>query len=450
MNMAMARPGRTGTAAALDGPTSLPRLLEDLEPGGGPIPLQRHRRRYPAPPKPRRHGREELIRPVELAGLRGRGGGEFPTGAKLRAVAGGRGRPVVVINGTESEPASAKDALLVARHPHLVLDGALLAAAAVGAPDVVVAVKERLAPFVRAAIAERLHETGVHLQLVVPPERFVSGEGTALVHLLNGGPAAPTFKRRPPAVAGVEGRPTLINNAETVAHMAQILRFGPAWFRRLGTDDRPGTLLLTLSGGVNRPGVYEAVFGDALGSLLGRAGADPGVTAVLIGGYFGSWIHPSALAGVRLTPTSLRTTGAEVGCGAIVVLPEGTCGLAESARVLQWMAGQSAGQCGPCVNGLASIAQAAHELCRNGDEATVGHLERWAAQIERRGACRLPDGAIRFVRSALRVFADHIIVHRAGRCAGIAGVLPIPAQPAPVAAVRRPRALPVLAAEGSW
>jgi NADH:ubiquinone oxidoreductase subunit F (NADH-binding) len=413
--------------AQQDGPVALPRLLEDLGRGGGPVPLGRHRERYPAPPPPGRR-REDLISPVEAAGLRGRGGAEFPTGAKLRAVGRGWRRPVVVVNGTESEPVSLKDPLLLARHPHLVLDGALLAAAAVGAPDVVVAVKSGLVPAVQAAMTERLDETDVRLRLVVPPERFVAGEETALVHLLNGGPAAPTFKRRRPSEVGVEGRPTLVDNAETMAHMAQIQRFGPAWFRRLGTEEQPGTLLLTVTGGVAQPGVYEAAFGEGLAEVLGRAGVLPGMAAVLVGGYFGSWVHPSAVAQARLTRASLRGVGAAIGCGAIVVLPDGACGLAESARVLAWMAGQSAGQCGPCVNGLPAIARAASELCRTGDGAVVHLLDRWAGQVEGRGACRLPDGSVRFVRSALRVFADHLSVHQAGRCRGDTGFLPIPNQ----------------------
>lgn len=425
------------------GPATLPRLLEDVfqegTSDGGPVPLRRHRRRYPAPPRPGRR-REELIRSVELAGLRGRGGAEFPTGTKLRAVARGWRRPVVVVNGTESEPASRKDALLVTRHPHLVLDGALLAAAAVGAPDVVVAVKAGRVPAMQAAIAERLGETEVRVRLVVPPERFVAGEESALVHLVNGGPAVPTFKRRRPTEAGVEGRPTLVDNAETMAHLAQILRFGPAWFRRLGTEEQPGTLLLTVAGAVRRPGVYEAAFGEALHDVLARAGVTPAPAAVLVGGYFGSFIHPSAVAHARLTRSSLREVGAAIGCGALIVLPEGACGLAETARVLEWMAGQSAGQCGPCVNGLPAIARAAAELCRTGDPALLGRLERWAGQVEGRGACRLPDGSTRLVRSALRVFAEHVPLHRAGRCRPGAGVLPIPDDRAPALAAAGGRA----------
>ncbi|MBO0885766.1 MAG: hypothetical protein J2O38_00105 [Acidimicrobiales bacterium] len=430
-----------GTGPPGTGPATLPRLLEDLwreGAPGGPVSLRRHRRRYPAPPRPGRR-REELIRSVERAGLRGRGGGEFPTGTKLRAVARQWRRPVVVVNGSESEPVSRKDALLLTRHPHLVLDGALLAAAAVGAPDVVVAVKEGLVRAVQAAIAERRDETELRLRLVVVPERFVAGEERALVHLLNGGPAVPTFKRRRPTEAGVEGRPTLVDNAETMAHLAQILRFGPAWFRRLGTDEQPGTLLLTVAGGVRSPGVYEAAFGEPLRDVLTRAGAEPSPAAVLVGGYFGSFIHSSAVAQARLTRPSLREAGAAIGCGALVVLPEGACGLAETARVLEWMAGQSAGQCGPCANGLPAIARAAAELSRSGDPALLGLLERWAGQVEGRGACRLPDGSTRFVRSALRVFAEHLPLHRAGRCHAGGGILPIPNERAP--AGRHPSAL---------
>ena len=123
------------------------------------------------------------------------------------------------------------------------------------------------------------------------PDRFVAGEETALVQFLNGGPARPTFTPPRPFERGVGGAPTLVQNAETLAHVAQIARFGPAWFRRIGTAAEPGSILVTLSGAVARPGVYEVALGSPLRDLLAQAGgAREEIQAYLIGGYFGTWV----------------------------------------------------------------------------------------------------------------------------------------------------------------
>jgi NADH:ubiquinone oxidoreductase subunit F (NADH-binding) len=420
---------RAGVAPA--GPAGLPRLLDGIGEHAGTVPLARHRAVYPAPPPPGRP-LDGLVATVERSGLRGRGGASFPTGTKLRAVREGRRTPVVLVNGSEGEPASAKDKLLLARAPHLVLDGALLAAAAVGADEVVVCVDgtaRAALGAVERALLERRAEPAARLRLAALPPRYVAGEETALVHWLDDGLATPTGSR--PFQRGIGGRPTLVDNVETLAHLAQVLRFGPEWFRQLGTAEQPGSALLTLSGAAGAPGVYEVGVGAALGDLVAGAGGAPdGVAAVLVGGYFGSWLEPGAAMGARLDNQSLRPLGAALGCGALVVLPDGACGIAETVRVLAWLAGESAGQCGPCVFGLAAVARVAAEL-RDGraGPGTVEQLRRWAGQIEGRGACRLPDGAVRLLRSALEVFADDVRWHlQRGPCAGVErpSVLPAP------------------------
>ncbi len=281
---------------------------------------------------------------------------------------------------------------------------------------------------VERALLERRAEPAATVRLAALPSRYVAGEETALVHWLEGGPATPTGSR--PFQRGVGGRPTLVDNVETLAHLAQVLRFGSEWFRQLGTAEQPGSALVTLSGAVGAPGVYEAAVGAALSELVGVAGAPDGVAAVLVGGYFGSWLGAATAARARLDNQSLRPLGAAMGCGAVVVLPDGACGVAETARVLGWLAGEPAGQCGPCVFGLAAVARAAAEL-RDGRARpdTVERLRRWAGQVEGRGACRLPDGAVRLLRSALDVFADDVQWHlHRGPCAGAGrpSVLPAP------------------------
>ena len=185
-----------------------------------------------------------------------------------------------------------------------------------------------------------------------------------------------------------------------------------------------------MTGGVDRPGVMEVPFGIPLADVLAGASALPGA-GVLVGGYFGTWLPPESAAGALLTRKSLGVLGAGLGCGAVVVLPRGICPLPEVARVSHWLAGQSAGQCGPCANGLPAIAGALDELVDGSDADRAGRdVERWTEMVRGRGACKLPDGAINFVRSAVAVFADHIEVHRhRGPCPRehVRPVLPTPA-----------------------
>ena len=401
---------------------ALPRLLP-----AEPLPsLREHEAYYGAAPQASR----TLIAEVERSGLRGRGGAAFPTAVKLAAVARGR-RPVVVVNATEGEPASNKDKVLLSHAPHLVLDGALLAAEAVGATEVHVCIERRAGGpnhSLSRAIAERA-QTKVAIGLHDAPDRYVGGEESALVNWLNGGDAKPTFTPPRPFERGVGGRPTLVQNAETLAQLALIARYGATWFRGLGTDDDPGTTLLTLSGSVPRPGVCEVPFGYPLTDVLRLGGTSPSeVSAVLVGGYFGTWLSPAAAARVTYDRSSLNSVGASPGCGVVATVASGACGLVELARVTRWLAQQNAGQCGPCVNGLPAIADAVDALYA-GDRA--GHaqarLARWLDMVQGRGACRHPDGVARFVRSGLNVFASDIERHRRhGPCPSPQPVFPVP------------------------
>jgi NADH:ubiquinone oxidoreductase subunit F (NADH-binding) len=401
----------------------------------GAVTLSEHRATFPRPPRPRRSANESLIAVVERAGLRGRGGASFPTSVKLRAVASGRRRPLVVANGSEGEPASQKDVALMTLAPHLVLDGAALAASAVGAGEMIVAVDVR-ASRARSALEHALRErasmepSGLRARIAEVPPGYVSGEERALVHLLNRGPAIPTSGPRP-FVRGIDGRPTLIQNVETLAHLATIHAFGPPWFREIGVDDLPGSLMLTVSGAVARPGVYEVEAGSPLREAIDRAGgAQAGIGAALVGGYAGSWLAPDVVERVSLDIDALRAAGATIGAGVVVVVPAGACGWTETARVLRWLAGQTADQCGPCVHGLAAIAGAAEQIVGGrGESSVVDRLVRWASEVEGRGACGLPDGAVRILRSALTVFETDVRAHaHGGGCwaSRDAGWLPTP------------------------
>lgn len=418
-------------------PSGATRLLETIRADGRPLALADHLRRWgPAPAVRGRRGRLALIDAVSESGLTGRGGGGFPVARKLEAVAARRGRPVVVANGAEGEPPSGKDKVLLGYVPHLVLDGAVLAAAAVGAQEVVVATTPSCRDAVVHAIAERRRagiDAGAALRAIAAPETFVAGEETALVRYLNGGPALPAFAPPRPFERGVGGAPTLVQNVETLAHLALVARFGPQWFRAVGSPAEPGSVLVTLTGAVRDPGVLEVPLGLRLGDLLTRAGgATTELGAVLVGGYFGTWLTAEEALAAPLSAAGLAPLGAALGARAIVTLPSSACGLRETARVTRWLARESAGQCGPCVHGLAAVSSDLVSVarCETGTGAWRA-LQRRLPQVEGRGACRHPDGAIRLVSSALRVFAGEVELHLGrGRCSSRAErpVLPLPSR----------------------
>jgi len=373
---------------------------------------------------------------VASSGLTGRGGAAFPSARKLALVRAGRAGGLLVVNASEGEPASAKDAALVSCAPHLVLDGAELTALAVRAERVVVCVADDrpdTALAVTYAVAERAG-TGlspVPVDIRRPPGRFVTGEESALVSWLDGGPAAPSFRPRRGTLLTVGRRPVLVHNAETLAHVALIARAGAAAFRRTGPAEAPGTLLTTITGAVERPGVYEVAMGTPLGEVLGRAAPRQAVAAVLTGGFGGSWVPGTALA-TPYAPGDLARIGGVVGAGVLVVLPRSSCGVAETARIAAFMAGESAGQCGPCVFGLPAVAADLAALAEGRPDAALGaRLSGRLGAVDGRGACRHPDGVVRMVRSALSVFADDVRAHlRGAPCPGLRrpSVLP-PARP---------------------
>jgi NADH:ubiquinone oxidoreductase subunit F (NADH-binding) len=426
-------PGRllTGPPQAPD-PASgaLPRLLTGCGAGAG---LAGHLRSDGAVPYGRARG--ELIAEIEAAGLTGRGGAAFPAARKMAAVAAGRGRPVAVGNGAEGEPASSKDKTLLWQRPHLVLDGLQLAAEALGARRVYLYV-HRSGPLERrlhAAIAERraARSDRAAVQLVTAPPRFVAGEESALTSRIGGGLALPTFT--PPRIfeRGVGGAPTLVQNVETLAHMALIARHGAAWFRGLGTAAEPGSMLTTCHLADGNVAVTEAAIGTPIAGLLGLRAAP--AQAVLVGGYHGTWLRAADADALPLANAALRPFGGAIGAGVLAALAPQACGLAETAHVVRYLAAESAGQCGPCLAGLPRIADALGELAAPyPDPQTLGHLVQWTGLVTGRGACRHPDGTVRLVRSALEVFGDEIAGHRRGSCtagtaAGRAPFLPVPA-----------------------
>ena len=369
----------------------------------------------PAPGSPVPHlSTAELVALAEATGLTGRGGAGFPTARKIAGITG-RG-PVVVGNAMEGEPLSSKDAVLLQHAPGLVIDGLSLVAAALGAERVVLATGPEV-PSALAAEAAR----GTRVEVLDLRGGFVAGQESALVSQVDGGPAIPRDPLVPVYRRGVAGRPTLVLNAETLAHLALAARHGAGWFREQGTAADPGTFLSTVTGSgpsvLTRPGVLEVGRGTPLSAVLDAAGVRRDrVRAVLVGGYHGAWVPGDALD-VRLTREDLARFGATPGAGVVHVLDRDTCPLARSADVAAYLAGQSARQCGPCVNGLPRMAETLRRLAVPGARRDlVPEVERVAALASGRGACAHPDGTVRFVASTLRTFADHVEQHHRGDC----------------------------------
>lgn len=376
----------------------------------------------------------DLLEAIEESGLAGRGGGYFPLARKMSVAVASPGTPLVVVNATEGEPAVAKDGLLMSMRPHLILDGAEVVAAAVGADRVYVAVHDarRATVSLRRAAASRPAD-GVPFEFVSVPDRYVAGESTALVSLLNGGPALPAGRRHPTAVRGVAGRPTVVSNAETLAHAALVARFGAGWFREIRTPGGTGSTLLTVQGDVTHPGTVLELTGPAtIGQVVAAAGGPVDLPrAVLVGGYTGGWIAAHDAWGIPLESKQLRAAGVDVGCGLVGVLGARRCGLVETAHVASWLAGERAGQCGACDVGLPRLSETLTQVAR-GDRRgrrEVARMVSLGQSIEGRGLCGLPDGTISMVESALRTFGAEVALHRKGRCSGD---LHEPLFPAPV------------------
>jgi NADH:ubiquinone oxidoreductase subunit F (NADH-binding) len=377
--------------------------------------LARHRAVYGTLP-PTGH---ELIADVTASGLLGRGGAGFPAGTKLAAAADRR--PVVVANGSEGEPLSSKDAELLRDSPHLILDGLASAARAIGSNDAYLVVPASVAERMRRLVGSRRSAGWDSTDVTVIESRggFVSGEKTAVVSAIEGKPARPRDRIVSLSVSGVRGRPTVVHNVETLAHVATIARYGPHWFRSVGTADEPGTMLVTLSGALPRPGVVEVPVGSPMGEvLITLGGVQPDrLRAVLVGGFHGTWIESADALRSTMSRRSLRALGATPGAGIVHALGTSECGLDVTARIVRFLADDSAGQCGPCINGLPRLADAFDEIAsgRAGSYA-LARVRHYANAVDGRGACHHPDGTARLVRSALTTFDHDIRLHGAGYC----------------------------------
>jgi len=373
-------------------------------------------------------GPAATIDEVTAAGIRGRGGAGFPTGVKWRTVAANASTieaTSVVINAAEGEPGSFKDRALLDRNPYRVLEGALIAAFAVGATDVIVGMKRtatRQLERVRAAIAELEGSDlagGVSIDVVAGPPEYLLGEETALLEVIDGRDPfpriAPPYRRGVDEIvetaselsseSGLSARvemagadsdtgapPTLVDNVETLAHVAVTLAEGADWFREVGTPDSPGTVVCTVSGAVQRADVGEFAMGTPLREIIETlgGGARPGRTirAVLQGAA------AAIITADRLdTPASwegMQAIGSGLGAGAFMVLDDATDVSAVAASVSRFLAVESCGQCTPCKqDGLLMSDALAHVAASHGTEEDVDVVRKRINTVADGARCSL-------------------------------------------------------------
>ncbi|MGE3288669.1 MAG: NADH-ubiquinone oxidoreductase-F iron-sulfur binding region domain-containing protein, partial [Pseudonocardia sp.] len=401
-----------------------PVLTASFRTDGAAASLAEHHEIHGDHPRMRRG---ELTDLVEAALIRGRGGAGFPLADKLKAAAGARKAPEVMVNGAESEPASVKDRMLLSRAPHLVLDGAQLLADEVGARGVTVWVHDfAAADTLGRAIAER--DDPVPVTVVRAPDGYLAGESSAALAHLGGRAALPAFTLRPAAEQGPYGRPVVVSNAESVAAVAALAAHGLERHRSFGTPDEPGTRLLTVHRAPGEPVLVEAATGVSVYDALVAASAPTDVEAVLVGGYFGRWLDPVTGLAAPLSHAGLDAAGGTLGSGLIIAPQPGSCLLGEVAEVVDHLAGQSAGQCGPCLNGLPALARTIDAMVAgDAGPAEVRRVHELAETVAGRGACKHPDGVTMFAASAVDVLAAEVHAHLAGDCTlPQRGWLPLP------------------------
>lgn len=338
----------------------------------------------------------DIIAAVRDAGLTGRGGAGFPAAAKWESALQHPGPRYLVVNGAEGEPGSYKDRHLLARAPHQVLEGTLIAARAVDAAEVIVYINNEFgaASDALAGAIEELRRTDlagalVPIRLLLENHVYIAGEETALLAVLMGKPAWPWPKPPYPTERGYNGQPTVVNNVETLAHVPVILRRGAAWYR----EHQP--TLFSVSGDVARPGVFELPLGIPVRELISQAGGPLGgdrVEAVLPGGYSLPWLRADQLD-VTMDADTLKAAGTGLGASVIVVGAQQGMGMA-AAKVAAFFARETCEQCPICVTGTARLAQ----LLRPGAAQALAAAESrdisaLAAEHRGKGICTLLDTA---------------------------------------------------------
>ncbi|HEX9880614.1 MAG TPA: NADH-ubiquinone oxidoreductase-F iron-sulfur binding region domain-containing protein [Candidatus Binatia bacterium] len=381
---------------------------------------------------------EAVLKEVGDSGLRGHGGAGFPTGKKMAITAECAAQPhYVVLNGGEDEPGSKKDRLLMENLPHLVLEGLILAAYAVQASKAFLYINQNYNEATRSmtdALAEAKQAgywgegilgSNYSLEIVhkPAPPTYVAGEDTAALEFLEGKEPKPREKPPFPATSGFSGKPTAVNNVETLANLAPILTKGAKWYRGFGTPESPGTMIFSLNDEVERPGIYELPFGTPLRSLLQECGGGikgkKVLKAIQPGGPSSAFLPPDKLD-IALDHQSVREAGSTIGCGVVRFITEGECIVEETVKIAEFFARESCDQCPACrmeTNMLATILKKVQQ--GQGQEALLEQLSKVIAFNKGKGFCNLINMPGPPIESAVKLFRNDFLAHLAtGRCPG--------------------------------
>ncbi len=388
----------------------------------------------------------EIVNEIKRSGLRGRGGAGFPTGTKWDKVLHHRIKErYFVCNAGEHEPGTFKDRYLLKHYPHNLLEGCLIAAHTVQAKASFIYInheykeeRENLQKAIeqartRGLLGKNVLATGLDLdiELFSGQGSYVAGEETAMLESMQGRPAMP--RQKPPFYPtdfGLYGKPTLVNNVETLCNIPPILRNGAGWFAQVGTEKCPGTMLFSLSGAVNRPGIYEMPMGTPLRRLIedfgGGVSGGRHVKAVFPGGPSFSMVTADQLD-LPMDFDSLKKAGTGLGSAGVIVVDDATCMVAKTLEFSHFFKVESCGQCPPCRMGTINLETLVSKIERGeGTQKDMDSLLQLCGFVKGTGYCTLVTGAAVLVQSAVRLFRHEFEEHIAlKRC---------PYQPAPAGA----------------
>jgi NADH:ubiquinone oxidoreductase subunit F (NADH-binding) len=401
--------------------------------------LEQYRARggYDALVKAVRTTPEEIIKEVSEAGLRGRGGAAFPTGKKWSFTRECAEQPhYLVLNGGEDEPGSKKDRMLMEHLPHLVIEGVIVSAYAIGASKAYLYINANYeAAIMSMGVALTEAKTAgywgdnvlgsnfaLDIEITPAPHNYVAGEDTAALEVIEGKKAWPRQKPPFPVTVGLFGKPTSVNNVETLANVPPILLHGAEWYRRFGTPESSGTMIFSLNDDVNRPGIYELPFGTPLRYLIEECGGG------IQGGQKIKAIMPAAPSSAFLpadkidTPldhNSMREAGSALGCGVVRLVPEGSCIVEEVLKISEFFTAESCGQCPACrmeTNTLTSLLKKVQQ--GQGGQPILEQFRKIIAFNKGKGFCNLIAMPGPPIESALKLFPEDFEAHLAtGKCA---------------------------------
>lgn len=407
-------------------------LLKNSEGKTVDIDAYRHEGGYQVLEKVLRQNKPlEVIEEIKRSGLRGRGGAGFPTGKKWEMVATHReSERYFVCNAGEHEPGTYKDRHLLRHNPHQLVEGIAIGAFAIGAKEAFVFMNGVFAEEIEL-MKQAIHDARRHgflgsdvlktgfscdIQIFIGPDTYVAGEETALLEAMQGREAKP--KHKPPfypTVFGLYGKPTVVNNVETLSNIPHILSHGVEWFRSFGTKTCPGMMLFSLSGDINHPGVYELPLGIPLRKLIydhgggikdGRA-----LKAVYPGGPSQAFLTPKDID-VPMDFDSLKSAGSGLGSAGVIVLDDTNCMVEQAMKFCNFFKDESCGQCPPCKMGTRYLHQILEKIeSGHGKPEDIQTLQQLSGFVKGRGDCTVITGAAVAVECSLRHFQDEFEAH---------------------------------------